>query len=550
MDNITFVKDQRPHAEEESRDQVSAIATSLHGTSETHEPKLPRNFSCAGSSLAPDPAANGGFEEERETTGTELKGVITGANNGDTFEVTFDSDEDPLCPRSIHFVRKWAIVLVICTGSTCVTCTSSIYTTTYSQMVSELGKSTLILTIGLSSFVLGIGLGPLLTGPLSEFFGRRPIYLVSWTLFIVWNIPSAVAKNIETMIIARFFQGFAGGTFLAVAGGTVVDIFSHDRIQMPMAFVTLAPFIGPPLGPLLGGFINYFASWRWTHYVVIIWSTLLLIALVSFAPETYPPIKLRDKARKLRMETADDRYRAPIEMVSSSGRRSLLLSLLRPLQILLSEPMCFILNLYSAILLGILYLFFEAFPLVFGTNHGMNQWQTGLAFLGIIIGMLVATASSPIWVNIRQRLRSKQGNSPGRSAPEHRLPPTILGSVIVPISLFWFGWTTDSGVHWMIPIMGSALFGCGIILVFNGVFTFLVDAYPRYAASTLAGNSLVRCTFAATFPLFGVKMYEALGYQWATNLLAFLTVTLMPFPWVFFKYGKALRKCSRFAVEG
>jgi multidrug resistance protein len=124
-------------------------------------------------------------------------------------------------------------------------------------------------------------------GPLSEFFGRRPIYLVAWATYLIWIIPSAVAKNIETMIIARFFDGLSGSAFLAVSGGTVSDLFSRNELQAPMLMYSLAPFIGPSIGPLIGGFINYYTDWRWTYYVLIIWTFVIMLAIVFFVPETY-----------------------------------------------------------------------------------------------------------------------------------------------------------------------------------------------------------------------------------------------------------------------
>ncbi|KAF5007706.1 hypothetical protein FDECE_5954 [Fusarium decemcellulare] len=470
----------------------------------------------------------------------------------DRFQVGWDGDKDPMSPRNMSSLHKWAIVTIVCTSSLCVTCDSSIYTATYAQMNAEFHTTTLISTLGLSTFVIGIALGPLLTSPLSEYYGRRPIYLVSWVLFLVWNIPSAVAQNIETMIIARFFAGFAGSTFLSVAGGTVGDVFAREQIQKPMSFVSLAPFAGPALGPLLGGFINYYTDWRWTFYVMLIWSAILMVSIVFLAPETYHPILLRAKARKLRQETGDDRYWAPMEKMTQSVSTTIKLSLLRPFQLLFLEPMCLCLDLFSAILLGILYLFFGAFQLVFRTNHGMNLWQIGLTFLGLLVGLLIAAASNPIWANIRMRLLKKHEKETGQvggSEPEFRLPPAILGAIIIPPSLFWFAWTTYSSVHWIVPILGSCVFGCGTLLVFTGIFTFLVDAYPKYAASALAANSFARCSFAAAFPLFGIQMYEKLGYQWASSLLAFLTLAMAPFPWLFFKYGKTLRAKSRFAVD-
>lgn len=154
-------------------------------------------------------------------------------------------------------------------------------------MNAEFGSSTIVATLGLSTFVIGIAIGPMLLGPLSEFFGRRPIYLVSWSMFLIWIIPSAVAQNIATMIVARFFDGLAGSAFLSVAGGTVGDLFARQDLQAPMLVFSMAPFIGPSLGPLVGGFINYYTSWRWTYYVLLIWAFALLVAIVFFVPETY-----------------------------------------------------------------------------------------------------------------------------------------------------------------------------------------------------------------------------------------------------------------------
>jgi multidrug resistance protein len=154
-------------------------------------------------------------------------------------------------------------------------------------MDAEFGNSRIVATLGLSTFVMGIALGPMLLSPLSEFYGRRPIYLVSWLMYLIWIIPSAVAQNIQTMIIARFFDGLAGSAFLSVAGGTVGDMFTRQDLQAPMTVFSLAPFVGPSLGPLIGGFINYYADWRWTYYVLIIWAFGLFIAIIFFVPETY-----------------------------------------------------------------------------------------------------------------------------------------------------------------------------------------------------------------------------------------------------------------------
>lgn len=141
---------------------------------------------------------------------------------------------------------------------------------------------------------------------LLQFYGRRPIYLASFSLFLIWLVPSAVAQNIQTMIICRFFNGLAGSAFLSVAGGTVGDLFARHELGPPMMLYTASPFVGPEIGPLyvpaievrtvlqltelacrIGGFINQFSKWRWSFYSLLIWAGLLLVMIVLFVPETY-----------------------------------------------------------------------------------------------------------------------------------------------------------------------------------------------------------------------------------------------------------------------
>ncbi|KAG5772404.1 hypothetical protein H9Q73_012481 [Fusarium xylarioides] len=321
----------------------------------------------------------------------------------DPFEVCWDGgDNDSLCPRSFHKMKKWLIIIIVSSGSLCVTAASSIYTSTYEQMEDEFGNSREVSILGLSFFVLGIGLGPMFLGPLSEFYGRRLIYIVSWTLYVIFIIPQAVAQNIETVI--------------------------------------------------------------WTHWTLLIWAFVLLLGIVFLVPETYHPILLKNKAKQMRKETGEERWKAPTEKIQKSAASAIGRSLLRPFQLLIFEPMCLSLCIFTAIVLGILYLFFGAFHLVFGDIYGFNLWQNGCSFLGILVGMLLAAGLDPLWHNIRSKLirkLSEETGVEGNSQPEFRLPPAILGGILVPVGIFMFSWSCYPWVHWIVPVIGSAIFGAG-----------------------------------------------------------------------------------------
>jgi multidrug resistance protein len=260
--------------------------------------------------------------------------------NDKAFEVQWTGPDDPMNPKSDAWApmwRKWSIVILGSGSAMCVTFASALYTSAYGGMEEEFGVSRLAVTVGLSTFVCGLGLGPMFLGPLSEFYGRRPIYLCAFGMYFIWLVPCALANNLATMLVSRFIDGLAGSAFLSVAGGTVGDTFPKDKLSMPMCVYSAAPFCGPLLGPVVGGFIASFKSWRWCFYVLMMWSGVNWLMLFFFVPETYAPVLLRRKARALRKETGDERYKAPIEMMNKSVTKTVLWSCIRPFQLLVLE---------------------------------------------------------------------------------------------------------------------------------------------------------------------------------------------------------------------
>jgi MFS family permease len=241
------------------------------------------------------------------------------------------------------------------------------------------------------------------------------------------------------------FYVVSQAAFLTVAAGTVTDLFAPAHIQAPMMLFTISPFIGPTLGPLLGGFINQFGTWRWTFYILLIWSAVML-ACVIIVPETYHPVLLARKSAALRESTGNPAYKSASELANTNKSipKAIQHSIYKPFQLLFLEPMVLCLCIYSALLLGILYLFFGAFPLVFRSNHGFELWQTGLTFLGLAFGQILGMFSNPFWrwnylrlvQNWKERQSEESSKVSSKPDPELRLPPAITGGVLVPIGLF------------------------------------------------------------------------------------------------------------------
>lgn len=184
-------------------------------------------------------------------------------------------------------------------------------------------------------------------------------------------------------------------------------------------------------------------------------------------PETYGKVLLKQRAQRRRKETGNDEWYAPIERMNRTIAQSVVRSCSVPFKLLFWEPMCLLLCLYSALLLGIVYLFFGAFPLVFRVNHGFRLYHDGLTFLGLGIGMSLGVLTNPFrkkhYLRLVRDLEEKTGQKGIQPEPEFRLPAAKVGGVLVPIGIFWFGWTTYPSVHWIVPIIGSGVFGFGLV---------------------------------------------------------------------------------------
>ncbi|KAK9365673.1 major facilitator superfamily domain-containing protein [Lipomyces kononenkoae] len=462
--------------------------------------------------------------------------------------IDWSGPDDKDNPMNMSILRKWAVTLIVCVSALNLTCCSIIYSSAYEGIMAEFHVQRTAVLSGITVYLIGIGFGPMLYSPLSEFYGRRNIYVFSYVFFLIFQFPVAFGKNIPSIVINRFLSGLAGSASMTVSGGTIADMFPKEELGLPMMIYTMSPFTGPILAPIIGDFIVAFCDWRWVFYVIIIWTGVMLVLVLVLVPETFAPVLLTRRASRMRRETGNEMIRSPAEQ--QNAERTLLqamkFSIKRPFELLIFEPIVLTMCIYAAIVLGILYLSFEAFPLVYANNHGFKTQYLGLTFIGLMIGQVLAAVSEPLWKKLYNRLAQSQHGA----KPEFRLPQAIAGSILFPVGLFWFAFTTMKSVPWIVPVLATIPVGAGMLLIFSGIFTYLVEGYKPYSASALAANAFFRCVFSSVFPLFAVQMYESLGYMWASLLLACLTLICVPGPFLFFKHGERLREKSRFAWTG
>ncbi|EGV60935.1 hypothetical protein PSN45_001262 [Yamadazyma tenuis] len=461
------------------------------------------------------------------------------------YEVTFDGLNDKEDATQLSTLRKWLIVVIISLGSTCITCLSSCWTLASTNIINHFGVSEEVSVLGISLFIIAVGCGGVFLAPMSEYYGRKKTYTIGLFLCGTFNLLPGFCENFGGVLFGRFVSGFFASSFMAVASGTFADIFPKDKLAYPVALYTMSPFVGPGLGPLMSGFINKYIDFRWTFHVMTIWCAVIVVMVVLFVPETYQPVLLMAKAKRVRKETGDDRYYAPLEKSKRSLVQAILLSCERPIGLLFRDKMTFVLCFYTGFNLAIVYMFFVAVPYIFETVYGFEIDHVGLTFIGLILGMAISSLVGPFFVT--KYMNKKAAANKGIMEPEFRFFSIEIGVFIAPMGLLVMGWTAYPHVHWMGPIIGMFIFGFGIIFIFNGIFGYTVDAYRLYAASAMATNSLVRSIMGGVFPLFGKQMYKKMGIHWASTFLALIGCLLIPVAFLFAKHGPRLRQQSKYA---
>ncbi|KAL1986734.1 hypothetical protein VTN96DRAFT_5599 [Rasamsonia emersonii] len=453
---------------------------------------------------------------------------------------------DPRNPMLFSPVKKWMLTALVSVSTLAVAFVSSAYSGGAAQVMEQFHVGSEVATLGVSLFVLGFAIGPLIWAPLSEVFGRQILFVVTYGCLTAFNAGAAGSQNIQTLLILRFFAGAFGSSPLTNAGGAIADMFDPSHRGLAMTLFAAAPFLGPTLGPVIGGFLGMNEGWKWVEGFLAIFSGALWLVGAALLPETYAPVLLRKRAERLAKMTGKV-YRSKLDAdrPRSSLKEMFGAALLRPWILLFREPIVLILSIYMAIIYGTLYMLFPAFPIVFQEVRGWNQGIGGLAFLGVTVGMMFAVAAA-LWDNKRyiRVVQKHQGFAP----PESRLPLCLVGGLALPVSLFWFAWTNYPSIHWIVSIIATVPFGFGVVTVFLTVVNYLVDSYTIFAASVLAANAVLRSLFGMAFPLFTTYMYHNLGIHWASTIPAFLALACTPFPFLFYKYGSAIRLKCKFAA--
>ncbi|KAI9933697.1 hypothetical protein MW887_004768 [Aspergillus wentii] len=397
--------------------------------------------------------------------------------------------------------------------------------------------------------------------PFSEINGRRPVFIGSGIVFTACMVACGGTRSFAGLLVARLFQGVGASSFATMVGGVISDFYEAEDRNTPMAMFSGAAIFGTGLAPLISSVIVHHTNWRWIYYSHAFVAGAFVILIVLCFKETRGSVLLSKKAYVLnryyeRLEMAGhfgvitkgkEIQRIRWKVQSDEDRSSLVqmvgVSCYRPFRMLVTEPVVFFFSLWAAFSWAVLYLQFSSVPLVFRTNHGFNIQESGAVYTAICVGVIIITVASIY----QEKVAAHFGILP--KTAEARLYFVCGEAVLMPIGLFWFGWTSSPSIHWIVPTLGLGCATMGIFSVYLAVFNYLADTYHRYASSAIAAQSCCRNLLGGVFLLVANPMFIKLGFPGASSLLGGIGTLLTLVPWVLVLYGPRIRANSKLASE-
>ncbi|KAJ5666053.1 uncharacterized protein N7477_008501 [Penicillium maclennaniae] len=359
--------------------------------------------------------------------------------------VFWDDDADPANPLNWNATYRWFYIVFITILTFVTSLASSMLAPAVQDVMRSLrSDSTELDSFVVSIYVIGFAVGPLIVAPMSELYGRAIVYHVTNVIFLGVTIGCALSQNVGMFLTFRFISGCAGVTPLALGGGTIGDLMPPERMGTAMAVWGLGSLVAPVFSPIAGGYLSEAAGWRWIFWVIAIPMAILTILSPFLICETYGPVLLEAKSRRLRKETGNPQLKSRLDP-GVSRRAVVFKALIRPPKLLLTLFVVTIIALDVAVVYGYQYLVFTTLAYIFQDKYHLATGISGLVYLGngigTILGIFIIGYASDKVTQRKKRKASALGND---LQPEEYLWPMLPSGLVAPIGLLWYGWSLQT----------------------------------------------------------------------------------------------------------
>ncbi|KIJ54895.1 hypothetical protein M422DRAFT_221319 [Sphaerobolus stellatus SS14] len=403
-------------------------------------------------------------------------------------------------PRKWTKFRKRYTLATVSLASLLLTLSVNIYNPAINNIKKDLHATYQELSLTLSIYAIVQGAVPLIWSAFTEIYGRKGVYLISITLFIIGCGVAGAAKSIGILIAMRIIQAIGGSAVLTIGAATLADVYEPEERGTVMGIYYATPLLGPSLGPIIGGAATKLFSWRATFYFLAIFAGLSLITFVFFKDtfrrqrslsyQNALRLLLKETEKKTKAEGVQDNTETEIKPQGSEEKNGESdihlsfrhLSLVRPVICVMRRINNICILLASGLIFGgITYSLSYTAVRTFGAApYNYGSLRLGLVLLALGIGSMIGSLVGGRWSD--------------RVLPENadRLKSAKIMMYLLPASLVAYAWMAEKKVN--IAGICVSLFSIGFssIWIYSSTLAYIVDANPGRSSSAIACNSLVR----------------------------------------------------------
>ncbi|KAA8564889.1 hypothetical protein EYC84_010659 [Monilinia fructicola] len=442
--------------------------------------------------------------------------------------------------------------------------TTQIYFPAINTIAKDLRVTNSQVNLTVTTYMILQAIAPAFIGGFSDTAGRRPAYIICFTIYITSNIALALQNNYVALLILRMVQSAGGSGTVALANAVVADIATSAERGIYIGYSSMMASFAPAVGPILGGIISQYTSWKWIFGFLAVFSTVFFIPLLFFMPETcrkivgdgsIPPPKWNRclvniyNERKNHKQGIDPDYTKRDELAAARNIR-----FPNPLATLriISEKEAALLLFYAGIVYAGFYAIISGMPSQLHDIYGYDDLKVGLMYLPISGGCLIAafTQGKIIdWSYFREARRlgitvvkSRQQDLSHFPIEKARLRVGFPMIMLASLSTITYGWIMHFRVHIAGPCVILLVLGYTLIASTQAVSILIVDVHPGAAGTATAAFNLVRCLLGAGSTALIVPMVEKMGLGWAYTFIALLYVVLSPMLFAVMIWGPRWRK--------
>lgn len=451
---------------------------------------------------------------------------------------------------------KWYITFIIGIAGIAAPLASTIILPALPEIAMDFETKATETNLAVALYMLAMAVFPLWWSSFSETLGRRTIYLVSFSMFILWNICGAVSTNIGMLVVMRLLGGGASASVQAVGAGTIADVWEPKERGKAMGFFYLGPLMGPFIAPIMGGALTESLGWRSTQWALVIYGFVVLAFLFFALPET---LKVRTPVSRGEDGLMKVSSRQSAKQNTKRLVKGLKRSFLDPLKIILylRFPAVAVTVFYGSITFGTLYLFNVSLETTFSaTPYSYSTIIVGLTYIPGSLGYFLASMFGGKWTDTimaREAAKAKRFDEKGKLIyrPEDRMRENAwIAAIMYPAALIWYGWTSERGVSWPAPLIANFFYGIGSMLIFAMATTMLTEFMPKNASAGVAANNFVRNILSCVAAVTAGPLIGAIGNGWLFTGVGVITlISGAVSVWAMKRFGERWKESMARAME-